>query len=134
MLKRWCLEILKGLEYLHSQKPDPIVHRDLKCDNIFINSHKGNIMIGDLGYASILSNHSKGSVLGTPEYMAPEVLEEHYTISIDIYSFGMCVLEISTHLSPYYECNGNPYQIYHKVGLESDSAKDWCLASFYKPN
>jgi WNK lysine deficient protein kinase len=79
VFKRWCIEILKGLEYLHSQKPDPIVHRDLKCDNIFINSHKGNIMIGDLGYASILSNHSKGSVLGTPEYMAPEVLEEHYT-------------------------------------------------------
>lgn len=73
-------------------------------------------MIGDLGYASILSNHCKGSVLGTPEYMAPEVLEENYTISIDIYSFGMSVLEISTHLSPYYECQGNLYQIYHKVG------------------
>jgi len=100
---------------LHSQKPDPIVHRDLKCDNIFINSHKGDILIGDLGYASILSNHVMGSVLGTPEYMAPEVLEESYDITIDIYSFGMCVLEISTRMSPYYECKGNPYQIYHKL-------------------
>lgn len=80
-------------------------------------------MIGDLGYASILSDRVMGSVLGTPEYMAPEVLEERYDISIDIYSFGMCVLEISTHLSPYYECKGNPYQIYHKVRLFSSSSK-----------
>lgn len=115
VLKKWCTEILKGLEYLHCQSPHPIVHRDLKCDNIFINSHKGNIIIGDLGFASVLSNEFKGSVLGTPEYMAPEIFEEHYDISVDIYSFGMCVLEMATNLSPYHECRANPYQIYKKV-------------------
>jgi WNK lysine deficient protein kinase len=101
------------------------VHRDLKCDNIFINSHKGHIMIGDLGYASILSNHVTGSVLGTPEYMAPEIFQGEYDISIDIYSFGMCVLEMSTHLSPFYDCKGNPYQVYMKVTNGLTLVKHW---------
>ena len=37
VLKKWCIDVLKGLEYLHTQQPYPVVHRDLKCDNIFIN-------------------------------------------------------------------------------------------------
>lgn len=72
------------------------MHRDIKCDNIFINSHNGNIKIGDLGLASILSDNFTASVLGTPQYMAPEIFEENYTASVDIYSFGMCILEIAT--------------------------------------
>ena len=42
----------------------------------------------------ILSFHN--SVIGTPEFMAPEMYEEHYDESVDIYAFGMCVLEMAT--------------------------------------
>jgi serine/threonine protein kinase len=47
-VKKWSLQILAGLDYLHSHDP-PVIHRDLKCDNIFMNSGKGEIKIGDLG-------------------------------------------------------------------------------------
>lgn len=109
VLKSWCIEILRGLAYLHGQHPHPIIHRDLKCDNIFINSHNGQIVIGDLGYATHLSSITKNKsckILGTPSFMAPEIFDDDYDVSpsIDIYSFGMCVLEMSTHQIPYSEC------------------------------
>ena len=56
------------------------------------------------------------SVLGTPEFMAPEFYDEnvHYGLSVDIYAFGMCLLEMITQETPYKECPNIP-QIYTKV-------------------
>lgn len=54
------------------------------------------------------------SVLGTPEFMAPELYDESYDEKVDIYAFGMCMLEIFTKEVPYRECH-NPAQIYKKV-------------------
>ena len=53
-----AIQILKGLEYLHSNDP-PIIHRDLKCDNIFINGTSGDLRIGDLGLSTVISNKSQ---------------------------------------------------------------------------
>ncbi|KDP22777.1 hypothetical protein JCGZ_00364 [Jatropha curcas] len=113
-VKNWARQILHGLAYLHGHDP-PVIHRDLKCDNIFINGHLGQVKIGDLGLAAILreSQHAH-SVIGTPEFMAPELYEEEYNELVDIYSFGMCVLEMLTSEYPYSECS-NPAQIYKKV-------------------
>lgn len=52
--------------------------------------------------------------VGTPEFMAPELYEEEYNELVDIYSFGMCMLEMVTFEYPYSECK-NPAQIYKKV-------------------
>ena len=57
--------------------------------------------------------HAK-SVIGTPEFMAPEVYDEHYTEKVDTYAFGMCILEMMTQEYPYSECT-NAAQIYKKV-------------------
>jgi WNK lysine deficient protein kinase len=112
--KRWAVQILKGLEYLHSQDP-PVIHRDLKCENIFINGTSGDLRIGDLGLSTVNRNGKVLSVLGTPEFMAPDMYEEgSYDEKVDIYAFGMCMLEIFTKEIPYRECN-NPAQIYKKV-------------------
>ncbi|XP_027335093.1 probable serine/threonine-protein kinase WNK4 isoform X2 [Abrus precatorius] len=113
-VKNWARQILSGLEYLHSHDP-PVIHRDLKCDNIFINGHLGQVKIGDLGLAAILrgSQHAH-SVIGTPEFMAPELYEEEYNELVDAYSFGMCMIEMFTSEFPYSECS-NPAQIYKKV-------------------
>ena len=51
---------------------------------------------------------------GTPEFMAPKLYEEEYNELVDIYSFGMCLLEMVTFEYPYSECK-NPAQIYKKV-------------------
>lgn len=120
--KRWAVQILKGLEYLHSQDP-PVIHRDLKCENIFINGTSGDLRIGDLGLSTVHQNGKALSVLGTPEFMAPDMYEEgSYDEKVDIYAFGMCLLEIFTKEIPYKECN-NPAQIYKKVtrGAPPDS-------------
>ncbi|KAK1373876.1 Non-specific serine/threonine protein kinase [Heracleum sosnowskyi] len=112
-LKKWSRQILEGLSYLHGHDP-PVIHRDLKCDNIFVNGNQGEVKIGDLGLAAILQARSAHSVIGTPEFMAPELYEEEYDQLIDIYAFGMCLLELVTFEYPYVEC-ANAAQIYKKV-------------------
>ncbi|CAL9089938.1 unnamed protein product [Musa acuminata var. zebrina] len=112
-VKHWCRQVLNGLLYLHSHEP-PIIHRDLKCDNIFINGNQGEVKIGDLGHAAMLWKSHAVHCVGTPEFMAPEVYEEEYNELVDIYSFGMCVLEMVTFEYPYNECT-HPVQIYKKV-------------------
>ncbi|XP_019248225.1 PREDICTED: probable serine/threonine-protein kinase WNK4 isoform X3 [Nicotiana attenuata] len=113
-IKNWARQILEGLVYLHEHDP-PVIHRDLKCDNIFVNGHLGQVKIGDLGLAAILRGSQRAhSVIGTPEFMAPELYEENYNELVDVYSFGMCMLEMLTGEYPYSECV-NPAQIYKKV-------------------
>ncbi|CAA7028375.1 unnamed protein product [Microthlaspi erraticum] len=112
-IKNWARQILKGLNYLHSQNP-PVIHRDLKCDNIFVNGNTGEVKIGDLGLATVLQQPTARSVIGTPEFMAPELYEEEYNELVDVYSFGMCMLEMVTCEYPYNECR-NQAQIFKKV-------------------
>ena len=107
IVKRWARQILKGLSYLHSHNP-PIIHRDIKvrqrvfmekililqCDNIFINGAHGEVKIGDMGSAKMKLG-KKYTVIGTPEFLAPEMYEEKgYSEKVDIYAFGMALLEM----------------------------------------
>ncbi|XP_029428303.1 serine/threonine-protein kinase WNK4 [Rhinatrema bivittatum] len=121
VLQRWSRQILKGLHFLHTRSP-PIIHRDLKCDNIFITGPTGSVKIGDLGLATLKSASFAKSVIGTPEFMAPEMYEEKYDEAVDVYAFGMCMLEMATSEYPYSECQ-NAAQIYRKVtsGMKPDS-------------
>lgn len=128
VVKRWCRQILKGLIYLHSYDP-PIIHRDIKCDNIFINGAHGEVKIGDMGTAKMKIG-KKYTVIGTPEFMAPEMYEEKgYSEKVDIYAFGMCLLEMVTGDYPYNECK-NAAQIYKKV---SQGLKPECLSRIIDP-
>ncbi|KAI8912562.1 kinase-like domain-containing protein, partial [Gorgonomyces haynaldii] len=113
VVKNWAKQILMGLHYLHTRDP-PIIHRDLKCQNIFINGNNGQAKIGDLGLATVKRREHLSSVLGTPEFMAPELYDEHYDEKVDIYAFGMVILEIATKEYPYNECQ-NQAQIFKKV-------------------
>lgn len=63
LLQRWSRQILKGLHFLHTRTP-PIIHRDLKCDNIFITGPTGSVKIGDLGLATLKSASFAKSVIG----------------------------------------------------------------------
>ena len=51
---------------------------------------------------------------GTPEFMAPEMYDEEYDEAVDVYAFGMCMLEMTTNEYPYKECTG-PAQIFRRV-------------------
>lgn len=63
VLRSWCRQILKGLHFLHTRAP-PIIHRDLKCDNIFITGPTGSVKIGDLGLATLKRASFAKSVIG----------------------------------------------------------------------
>lgn len=129
IVKRWSRQILKGLVYLHSYDP-PIIHRDIKCDNIFINGAHGEVKIGDMGTAKMRLG-KKYTVIGTPEFMAPEMYEEKgYNEKVDIYAFGMCLLEMVTGDYPYSECD-NAAQVYKKV---SQGSKPNCINSVQDPD
>ncbi|KAM9780421.1 LOW QUALITY PROTEIN: serine/threonine-protein kinase WNK4-like [Neosynchiropus ocellatus] len=121
LLRRWSGQILRGLLFLHSRSP-PILHRDLKCDNVFITGPSASVKIGDLGLATLKKASFAKSVIGTPEFMAPEMYEEKYDEAVDVYAFGMCLLEMATSDYPYSECQ-NAAQIYRKVtnGIKPDS-------------
>ena len=68
-LKRWAWQILQGLVYLHGHNP-PIIHRDLKCDNIFVNGSAGVVKIGDLGLATLRrGSTAPQSCLGLIRYL-----------------------------------------------------------------
>ncbi|XP_076956067.1 putative serine/threonine-protein kinase WNK10 [Bidens hawaiensis] len=112
-IKNWARQILQGLVYLHGHEP-PIIHRDLKCNNIFVNGNHGQVKIGDLGFATLMLRPTAKWIAGTPEFMAPELYEEEYNELVDIYAFGMCILELITCEYPYSECK-NHGQIYKKV-------------------
>lgn len=67
-------------------------------------------------FLNVISNEAQLDVtwIGTPEFMAPELYEEEYNELVDIYAFGMCLLELVTFEYPYVECT-NAAQIYKKV-------------------
>jgi len=119
-VKEFSKEILNALEYLHQGvgiPPKPVIHRDLKCDNIFIDASINRIVLGDLGLSTSVgsSKTTAGqSVVGTPEFMAPEMFEEKYDEKVDIYAFGMCVIQMVTKKYPYQECR-TLHQVYKKI-------------------
>ncbi|KAK2864335.1 hypothetical protein Q7C36_003489 [Tachysurus vachellii] len=93
--KRWCTQILSALSYLHSCDP-PIIHGNLTCDTIFI-QHNGLIKIGSVAPDTI-NNHVKTcrEEQKSLHFFAPEYgYVTNVTTAVDIYSFGMCALEMA---------------------------------------
>ncbi|CAA0805800.1 Probable serine/threonine-protein kinase WNK6 [Striga hermonthica] len=112
-MKNWGRQILEGLHYLHTRTPC-VIHRDIKCDNIFMDLTTGEVKIGDFGLATEMEQAPARVLAGTPEFMAPEYYDEEYNELVDVYAFGMCLMEMETLEYPYCECT-NPAQIFKKV-------------------
>ncbi|XP_021933780.1 nuclear receptor-binding protein homolog [Zootermopsis nevadensis] len=91
--KRWCTQILSALSYLHSCSP-PIIHGNLTCDTIFI-QHNGLVKIGSVAPDAI-HHHVKTcrDNMKNMHFIAPEY-GVSVTPAIDVYSFGMCALEMA---------------------------------------
>eukprot|EP00993_Chasmostoma_nieuportense_P004831 NODE_547_length_2094_cov_20.133706_g507_i0.p1 GENE.NODE_547_length_2094_cov_20.133706_g507_i0~~NODE_547_length_2094_cov_20.133706_g507_i0.p1 ORF type:complete len:666 (+),score=151.92 NODE_547_length_2094_cov_20.133706_g507_i0:54-2051(+) len=92
-------EILKGLLQLHSQHT---IHRDLKSDNILC-APDGSVKLGDLGACASLSDGGRTTFIGTPHWMAPEVIRGvEYDEKADIWSLGIVAIELAMLEPPYH--------------------------------
>lgn len=93
-------QILCGLVHLHSKKQ---IHRDLKSDNILV-SKSGDVKIADFGFAAqlTLEKDNRCSVVGTPAWMAPELIRKQpYNEKVDIWSLGIILYELYEREPPY---------------------------------
>jgi len=109
----YSAEIALGLEYLHNSG---VIYRDLKPENILLDAD-GHIKLTDFGISKeglVASDDRTATFCGTPEYLAPEVLEgKPYTKSVDWWSFGTLMYEMLTGLPPFY--SQDVQQMYFKI-------------------
>ncbi|PKI34604.1 serine/threonine-protein kinase STY13-like [Punica granatum] len=96
---RQALDVAKGMAYVHGLG---FIHRDLKSDNLLINSDK-TIKIADFGVARIeVQTEGMTPETGTYRWMAPEMIQHRpYTQKVDVYSFGIVLWELITGLLPF---------------------------------
>ena len=112
-----CLKLARGIAsgmaYLHAASP-PIIHRDLKPGNVLVTAEM-EPRICDFGVSRGESLDSTMTVIGTPLYMAPEILRsERYTTAVDTYAFAMTFYQMLTGLPPFGYRDPESHAIKHK--------------------
>ncbi|XP_076322015.1 uncharacterized protein LOC143231358 [Tachypleus tridentatus] len=107
-----CKEVLQGIEYLHVNS---VIHRDIKSQNILVGMD-WSIKLADFGLCAVITSQEsrKTSTAGTPYWMAPEIVKnKKYGCEVDIWSFGITVIEMIQGEPPY--CNEDPLMLFDLI-------------------
>jgi len=113
---KFAIDSAKGMIYLHNSNP-VILHRDLKSDNLLV-THDWTCKVADFGLTRFISEKRQMTQVGTPMWMAPEIIMgRKYTERADVYAFGIILWEILTRMEPYED--KEPMQIVVEVVNEN---------------
>ena len=128
----YVLQIIKALKYLHNHR---IIHRDLKLSNLFL-SENMELKVGDFGLATKLDfeGEKKRTVCGTPNYIAPEILDGKfgYSFEVDIWSLGVIIYTLIIGKPPFE--TDNVKETYKKIKLNKYSFPINAVISDYAKN
>ncbi|KAL6067634.1 WNK protein kinase [Balamuthia mandrillaris] len=108
VMKSWIRQVLSALHYLHNEIK--FIHQDVRCANIFTTGGGGSgakVKLGGLELSMLIERTHASEFEATPGYMAPERANAEWDEKVDIYAFGMCVLEMFTFELPYHECQNS---------------------------
>ncbi|CAK7566647.1 MAG: Cytochrome c oxidase subunit 1 [Sporothrix epigloea] len=118
MARFYAAEIVLVLEYLHEQQ-DGVAYRDLKPENLLLDE-AGHVKLVDFGFAKRLGRDGAGGAVetytlcGTPEYIAPEVIQNMgHTTAVDWWALGILIYEFLTGYPPFW--HQNPLEIYRQI-------------------
>jgi outer membrane protein assembly factor BamB/tRNA A-37 threonylcarbamoyl transferase component Bud32 len=96
----WALQVCEALAFLHSQKPQPIIFRDMKPSNIMLDNYN-RIRLIDFGIAKLFeANEDRGTMIGTAGYTPPEQYRGEATPAVDIYALGATFHHLLTRRDP----------------------------------
>ena len=131
----WAIEVCDVLDYLHTHKPEPIIFRDIKPQNLMVNQHN-HIMIVDFGIAKVFTSNQKGTMIGTEGYSPPEQYRGEASFQTDIYALGATLHHLLTRRDPRLEApfsfSDRPVRkLNPNVSPELEAIIDTCLN--YKP-
>lgn len=97
----YLLQIVEALKYLHGNK---VIHRDLKLGNLFL-SERVEIKLGDFGLATtvLFEGEKKRTICGTPNYIAPEILDSNqgHSYEVDVWSLGVVLYTLLVGKPPF---------------------------------
>ena len=116
-IKHYCFELLLAIEYLHKRN---IIHRDIKLSNVLL-SEKMEVRLCDFGLAIENGIEGQKNICGTPNYIAPELLNNknglNYSFEIDIWAFGVILYTLYFNKTPFeQEVKGRTkYNIQHII-------------------
>lgn len=107
--KFYCCEVLLAFEYLHDQH---IIYRDLKPENILLDEG-GHVKIADFGFAKRVTERTF-TLCGTPEYIAPEVIQSRgHGKAVDYWALGILLYEMIVGYPPFFD--ESPFKTYEKI-------------------
>eukprot|EP01138_Halocafeteria_seosinensis_P002727 gb/GECG01002788.1/.p1 GENE.gb/GECG01002788.1/~~gb/GECG01002788.1/.p1 ORF type:complete len:667 (+),score=91.19 gb/GECG01002788.1/:1-2001(+) len=115
VVRKWCNQILDALEYLHTTQGQ--AHGDLRLDNIFINGESGNIRLGT--FRMVSRSTRSGNPTEAGRFTPPEG-DDNPTTAGDIYSFGLCVLQMVTRVKPYWLEENETFQAMQEAKLNGE--------------